>query len=83
MPQSNRAKRNPRCRRPPPPHCAHASSTHRTQHGLHLSYTLFRQSYMYYESLPVMRPEWIPPLVAKFAELLRQHRVFRAVFGPI
>ena len=47
------------------------------------SYSLFRQGCMYYEFLPTMRAAWAEPLIAKFAELLAQHRVFTQIFGPI
>ena len=47
------------------------------------SYSLFRQGCMYYEFVPTMRDAWAEPLIAKFSELLAQHRVFTQIFGPI
>jgi len=33
--------------------------------------------------LPKMKLDMLEPLMAKFGELLREHRVFREVFGLI
>ena len=44
-------------------------------------YSLFRQGCDYYEALPVMRDKWAAPLLEKFFELLRDHRVFSDVLG--
>lgn len=46
-------------------------------------YSLFRQGCDYYEFLPGMKEERATALINKFVELLAQHAVFNAVFGPI
>lgn len=47
------------------------------------TYSFFRQGCIYYSLLPGMREEWATPLLNKFYELLREHSVFRNVFGII
>ena len=45
--------------------------------------SLVRQGLMHYGALPKMKLERLEPLMAKFGEMLRSHRVFREVFGLI
>jgi len=47
------------------------------------SYSFWRQGCIYYKLLPGMRDSEAGPLIAKFYELMREHAVFRAVFGVI
>ena len=47
------------------------------------SYSFWRQGCIYYKLLPGMRESEAGPLIAKFYELMREHAVFRAVFGVI
>jgi hypothetical protein len=45
--------------------------------------SLLNQGLMHYGALPKMKLDMFEPLMAKFGELLREHRVFREVFGLI
>ena len=45
--------------------------------------SLLRQGLMHYAALPKMKLERLEPLMAKFGEMLRAHRVFRDIFGLI
>ncbi len=45
--------------------------------------SLLNQGLMHYGALPKMKLEMLEPLMAKFGELLREHAVFREVFGLI
>lgn len=45
--------------------------------------SLLNQGLFHYAALPNMKPERALPLVAKFDEMIRAHRVFREVFGLI
>ena len=47
------------------------------------THSLFRQGCEYYELIPMMRPERLAPLVERFAQLLREQRVFRETLGLI
>lgn len=47
------------------------------------THSLFRQGLLYYDKLPTMSPEKLAPLLAAFVGLLKQHRLFQQVFGPI
>jgi hypothetical protein len=38
---------------------------------------------MHYPALPRMKFERLEPLMARFGEMLRAHRVFRDIFGLI
>ena len=49
----------------------------------HRTISLVRQGLMHYAALPKMKLERLEPLMAKFGEMLRAHRVFRDVFGLI
>jgi hypothetical protein len=43
--------------------------------------SLLNQGLMHYGALPKMKLDMLEPLIAKFGEMLREHRVFREVFG--
>jgi len=45
--------------------------------------SLLNQGLMHYGAIPRMKPDMLEPLVAKFGEMLREHRVFREVFALI
>jgi hypothetical protein len=45
--------------------------------------SLVRQGLMHYAALPMMKPDMLEPLMAKFGEMLRAQRVFREIFGLI
>jgi len=45
------------------------------------SYSLLRQGLHYYASIPAMPPERLSPLLVRFAELVREHSLFRFIFG--
>ena len=47
------------------------------------THSLPRQGLHYYLSIPMMKDEQLEPLMAAFANLLRQHAVLRDVFGLI
>lgn len=45
--------------------------------------SLLNQGLMHYGALPKMKLDMLEPLMAKFGELLREHRVFGEVFALI
>lgn len=47
------------------------------------THSLFTQGMHYYRSIPAMKAEKLEPLITAFAELVREHAVFREVFGLI
>lgn len=47
------------------------------------THSLFRQGCEYYDLIPMMKPERLVPLVERFAQLLREQRVFRETLGLI
>jgi len=47
------------------------------------THSLFTQGLHYYRAIPAMKPERLEPLITAFAELVRQHAVFRDAFGLI
>jgi hypothetical protein len=49
----------------------------------HRTLSLLNQGLFHYAALPRMKEERAESLMAKFGELLREHRVFREVFGLI
>ncbi len=49
----------------------------------HRTISLLNQGLMHYAALPMMKVERAEALMAKFAEMLRAHLVFREVFGLI
>jgi hypothetical protein len=47
------------------------------------THSLFRQGLLYYDQLPMMATDKLTALLEAFVSLLKQHRVFQAIFGPI
>ena len=47
------------------------------------THSLFRQGRYWYMCLPTMREEWLRPLTAAFDRIVREHAVFRELFGVI
>lgn len=47
------------------------------------THSLFRQGLYWYGAIPTMREDWLHDLIIAFTDILREHAVFRAVFGPI
>ena len=47
------------------------------------SYYLFRKGCIYYDLLLTMREEWALPLIENFYRYLKNHRIYRSVFGII
>jgi hypothetical protein len=45
--------------------------------------SLLNQGLMHYGAIPRMKPDMLEPLMAKFGEMLREHRVFRELFALI
>jgi len=49
----------------------------------HRTHSLYRQGCYCYMCLPNMREEWLRPLMEAFDRIVREHGVFREVFGVI
>ncbi len=47
------------------------------------THSLFRQGLYWYGAIPMMREDLLHDLIIAFTELLREHAVFRELFGPI
>ena len=47
------------------------------------THSLFRQGLMLYEHIPNWPEHWLRPLVAKFAQMLMEQRVYREISGVI
>lgn len=47
------------------------------------THSLFRQGLYWYGAIPTMREDWLQDLIIAFTDILREHAVFREVFGPI
>jgi len=47
------------------------------------THSLYRQGCYWYMCLPTMREEWLRPLVEAFDRIVREHAVFRDIFGVI
>jgi len=47
------------------------------------THSLFRQGLYWYHALPNTRREWLVPLMTEFDRILREHAVFKEIFGPI
>lgn len=47
------------------------------------THSLFRQGSYWYGAIPAMPDEWLRALINAFVDVLREHAVFRSVFGPI
>jgi hypothetical protein len=51
--------------------------------GKHRKYSLFRQGAYWYDCIPTMREEWLELLMTAFDRIVRQHAIFREIFGII
>lgn len=49
----------------------------------HRTHSLFRQGSYWYDCLPTMREDWLAPLMTAFDRIVREHAVFREIFGII
>jgi hypothetical protein len=47
------------------------------------THSLFRQGLYWYGAIPNMRRDWLVKLVAAFDRIIREHALFREVFGAI
>jgi hypothetical protein len=47
------------------------------------THSLFRQGLYWYHALPNTRREWLVPLMTEFDRILREHAVFKEIFGAI
>jgi hypothetical protein len=47
------------------------------------THSLFRQGCYWYDCIPYMRAEWLADLMREFDRIVRQHAVFREIFGVI
>jgi hypothetical protein len=49
----------------------------------HRTHSLFRQGSYWYDCLPTLREDWLVPLMTAFDRIVREHAVFREIFGII
>jgi hypothetical protein len=47
------------------------------------THSLFRQGLYWYHAIPNMRREWLEPLMRQYERILREHAIFRELFGTI
>lgn len=47
------------------------------------THSLFRQGHYWYRAIPNMRDEWLDTLMTSFDGIIREHAVFREVFGVL
>jgi hypothetical protein len=47
------------------------------------THSLFRQGSYWYQAIPTMREEWLTTLMTAFDRIVREHAVFREVFGVL
>jgi Transposase DDE domain len=47
------------------------------------THSLFRQGCYWYDCIPYMRDDWLADLMREFDRIVRQHAVFREIFGVI
>jgi hypothetical protein len=47
------------------------------------THSLFRQGLYWYDCIPTMRETWLRPLMTAFDRIVREHAVFREIFGII
>jgi hypothetical protein len=47
------------------------------------THSLFRQGLYWYDCMPTMREDWLVPLITAFDRIVREHAVFREIFGII
>jgi len=49
----------------------------------HRTHSLYRQGLYWYDCIPTMREDWLVPLMTAFDRIVREHAVFREIFGVI
>jgi len=49
----------------------------------HRTHSLYRQGLYWYDCIPTMREDWLVPLMTAFDRIVREHAVFREIFGII
>lgn len=47
------------------------------------THSLYRQGLYWYDCIPTMREDWLRPLMTAFDRIVREHAVFREIFGII
>jgi Transposase DDE domain len=47
------------------------------------THSLYRQGLYWYDCIPTMREDWLVPLMTAFDRIVREHAVFREIFGVI
>ncbi len=47
------------------------------------THSLYRQGLYWYDRIPTMREDWLRPLMIAFDRIVREHAVFREIFGII
>lgn len=47
------------------------------------THSLFRQGCLWYRAIPNMRDDWLNTLMSAFDAIVREHAVFREVFGVL
>jgi Transposase DDE domain len=47
------------------------------------THSLYRQGLYWYDCIPTMREDWLVPLMTAFDRIVREHAVFREIFGLI
>jgi hypothetical protein len=47
------------------------------------THSLFRQGLYWYDCMPTLREDWLVPLITAFDRIVREHAVFRDIFGII
>ncbi|MGK4001480.1 hypothetical protein WMF31_02570 [Sorangium sp. So ce1036] len=47
------------------------------------THSLYRQGLYWYDCLPTLREDWLRPLMIAFDRIVREHAVFREIFGII
>ena len=49
----------------------------------HRTHSLYRQGLYWYDWIPTMREDWLRPLMNAFERIVREHAIFREIFGII
>lgn len=47
------------------------------------THSLFRQGSYWYRAIPNMREDWLDTLLTAFDRIVREHAIFREVFGVL
>jgi hypothetical protein len=47
------------------------------------THSLYRQGLYWYDCIPTMREDWLRPLMVAFDRIVREHAIFREIFGII